>query len=376
MAKELAIQFALTDKATASLEKITKAFDLNQKTARDIQKSFNNACKQLSNSVKQLANSTKLPIGELMPVGDTIAAGFTACVVKPMDDLNKKMELSGNKTTINNFKALGISIKDNNGHLKNQKVLFKEITSRLKKIPDEKILGVNTCYDNIYLLEKGLGAFSKQANNLLIPKLNWFMNVIIDKMSRIRTKITPIFTKVTQYVPSIININKSSLLYFEKFHSGTKKTITLNMDMMLNPAITLVTGYSVFANILAILEKKIRQVTKNAKKAKQVFDSMKNFFTCGNKEQRKNVTSKIIPKQANLKSFTPGKLSLVGENGSEFVNLPRGTTVINNKETKKIVGTKDVTININIAGNMIGNNEFINNIKQILGKELKTALAV
>ena len=71
-----------------------------------------------------------------------------------------------------------------------------------------------------------------------------------------------------------------------------------------------------------------------------MFDSVKNFFTSGNKEQRKNVTSKIIPKQANLKSFTPGKLSLVGENGPEFVNLPRGTTVINNKETKKIVGTK------------------------------------
>ena len=376
MAKELAIKFALTDKATASLEKIAKAFDHNEKTAKEMQKSFNKACKQLSNSVKQLANSTKLLIGEFMPIGGTIAAGFTACIVKPIDDLDKKMELSGNKTIINNFKALGISIKDSNGHLKNKKILFKEITSRLKKIPDEKILGANTCYDNIYLLERGFGAFSKQVSNLLLPKLNKFVNVIIDKMSRIRTKITPISTKVTQYAPSIINIDKSSLLGFEKFHSGAKKTITLNMDMMVNSAIKLVTGYSAFANILDILEKKIHLVTKSAKKAKKLFDSMKNFFTGGNNEQRKNVTSKIIPKQVNLTSFVPGKLSLVGENGPEFVNLPRGTTVINNKETKKIVGTKDVTININIAGNMIGNNEFITDIKEILGKELKTALAV
>ena len=37
--------------------------------------------------------------------------------------------------------------------------------------------------------------------------------------------------------------------------------------------------------------------------------------------------------------------------------------------------SKPVTVNVNIAGNLIGNNEFLQSLKNMLALELKTALA-
>ena len=36
---------------------------------------------------------------------------------------------------------------------------------------------------------------------------------------------------------------------------------------------------------------------------------------------------------------------------------------------------KPVTVNVNIAGNLIGNNEFIQSLKNMLALELKTTMA-
>lgn len=41
-----------------------------------------------------------------------------------------------NKAAVKNFKALGISLRDNNGHLKNQEQLFNEVVSALQRMPD------------------------------------------------------------------------------------------------------------------------------------------------------------------------------------------------------------------------------------------------
>ena len=127
---------------------------------------------------------------------------------------------------------------------------------------------------------------------------------------------------------------------------------------------------------LYALEKRFHLGKKACDAFVRTFNKIKNHFQNNNKSETPTIPTANMPKYATGTTFATGGLSLVGENGPELVNLRRGSTVINNKETQKIIGSKDITININVAGNMIGNGEFINQIKQVLGKELKTALAV
>ena len=60
--------------------------------------------------------------------------------------------------------------------------------------------------------------------------------------------------------------------------------------------------------------------------------------------------------------------------------MPKGSRVYNNTETKNILNTqnanKDITINLNIGGNVIGNDDFIAQISNVLGRQLAVALSV
>lgn len=130
------------------------------------------------------------------------------------------------------------------------------------------------------------------------------------------------------------------------------------------------------AATLYALEKRFHWGKKACDAFVKTFNKIKSSFKNRTKAENLSIPTTNVPKYAAGTTFATGGLSLVGENGPELVNLRRGATVTNNKETQKIIGSKDITININVAGNMIGNGEFINQIKQVLGKELKTALAV
>lgn len=76
-------------------------------------------------------------------------------------------------------------------------------------------------------------------------------------------------------------------------------------------------------------------------------------------------------------SFSSGGPTLVGENGPEIKNLNKGDTITPAVETKKILqnNSKKIEVHFHIAGNLIGNMEFIQQIKNMLALELKTALA-
>lgn len=70
-----------------------------------------------------------------------------------------------------------------------------------------------------------------------------------------------------------------------------------------------------------------------------------------------------------------GGPAIVGEYGAELVNLPRGASVMNKNQTQKALsGGSNVTINLNIAGNMVGNREFMNEIMSAMALELRKVM--
>ena len=133
-----------------------------------------------------------------------------------------------------------------------------------------------------------------------------------------------------------------------------------------------VTPIGIVAKLIANLFQYLRKVISAMGGLRAIGENVKNW--ADNTREKISVANKIS-KHATGTMFAPGGLSLVGENGPELLNLPRGSQVFNNHETKNMM-SKDITINLNIGGNVIGNDDFIAQISNVLGRQLATALAV
>lgn len=95
--------------------------------------------------------------------------------------------------------------------------------------------------------------------------------------------------------------------------------------------------------------------------------------TTTSKENKKN--DKITQQYASGTVFSHGGVSLVGENGPEIVDIPRGSRVYNSSETKNMITNGGNTYNF-YFGDVYDKDEFIYKIRQALGSALNTAMAV
>ena len=106
---------------------------------------------------------------------------------------------------------------------------------------------------------------------------------------------------------------------------------------------------------ITLLEKKFKVFSKAA-------GWLKDKLGFGNKEEKTSYpTVKELPKHARGTSFAPGGLTLVGEEGPELVNMPRGSRVYNAVETKEIINNDNR--NFNSAGNISSQNTNYNSIQ-------------
>lgn len=106
---------------------------------------------------------------------------------------------------------------------------------------------------------------------------------------------------------------------------------------------------------------------------------MKNAFGLGGGDAKKPAKNKApvaksLPKHATGTSYARGGMAIVGERGMEAVNLKRGDTVTNARDTAKAI-SKPVTVNLNINGNMVGNKQFAQYISNLIAGDLTRAMA-
>ena len=66
----------------------------------------------------------------------------------------------------------------------------------------------------------------------------------------------------------------------------------------------------------------------------------------------------------------------MGENGPELINLKKGASVISTDKTKELINSSDknITINLNVNGNVIGNRDFIEEILRLLAIEFRKVM--
>jgi hypothetical protein len=101
----------------------------------------------------------------------------------------------------------------------------------------------------------------------------------------------------------------------------------------------------------------------------QINDMVKAFNSIG---------SKVGVKVPTLPTFAsggiaPGGLALVGESGPELVNLPQGSQVFSNSESRKIAGNSGSTINISINNPIVREDndiqKIVDAVKKALGRD-------
>ena len=499
MSKTVGIVFALKDNCTPQINKISESLGVSTKEARKMRAEAVALGKELSKGMK---NACKIAGGAFLALGGviTLTLNKTREYADRVDDMSKKIGISkkafqeweyiikqngaeidvvqrgmktlvtqslnvvnGNKESIKSFKKLGISVKDGNGHLKNQETLFGEVIDKLQKMPEgleksalaTKLLGkagtelqpllaenaktistlkkeindlglviddktidsANTFSDNILAIQRGFGVMMMSLGNDLIPCLNEVCREVITNMPKIRETVIPLIHNIADGIKfAIENIDKitpvvitcvSAFALFKTVDTAMKmyaigtaiakvipimhtcKAVQLamasatkiatvaqagfNIVMNANPVVLVCSAIAGLIALMVTLELKFKLVTRIANKFKQVSKGIAEQF----REQNEKVKASkggTIPQYASGTSFASGGLSLVGEKGPELVNLPRGSKVLNAGDTLSAMNSKNITVNLNVAGNVIGNGEFINQIKQVLGRELAVAL--
>ena len=183
----------------------------------------------------------------------------------------------------------------------------------------------------------------------------------------------------------------------------------LNLIMSANPIGAVAVGVGLVVGLVTLLtlnwDKVTATVSKFWNKCKEVFSNFKKFFVTHivdiillalgpigliikgiseiyKRANNKNDSNKKIDtekptvnKYASGTLYAHGGKAVINEKGAELVELPGGSKVMTANATKQIMNGGSYTINLNIAGNVIGNNEFIRQVSNALGRQLVTAMA-
>lgn len=489
MSKTVGIILKLNDKTSPQLKKIAERLKITEKEAKKLHGQVTKVAKAMK---EDLAKASKV-----CAVGITAIAGATVVTLNKtreyadrIDDMSKKIGISkksfqewdyiikqngaeidvvqrgmktlvtqslnvvnGNKESIKTFKKLGVNVKDSNGHLKNQEVLFSEVIEKLQKMPqgleksamatkllgkagvelqpllaenaktisdlkkemydlglvidDKTIDAANTFSDNILTIQRSMGAIMMSMGNDLIPTLNDTCKTIISNMPAIRETVTPILQGICEVVKFVIDNFEtlkvvtisvaSSFLAFKVLttintlwitYTTAVKNATLAQQMMnfvinMNPIMRLITIISASIGLIVMLEMKTKILTNTFKKLGEVvgkvWDKMHQAqptsYTLPAQEKKSDESKPKVNKYASGTLYAHGGKAVINEKGAELVELPEGSKVMTANATKQIMNGGSYTINLNIAGNVIGNNEFIRQVSNALGRQLVTAMS-
>ena len=73
-------------------------------------------------------------------------------------------------------------------------------------------------------------------------------------------------------------------------------------------------------------------------------------------------------------SYWRGGLTRVNERGGEIMNLPSGTQIIPHDISTRMAGGPRVTVNVTVAGNVIGNEQYADELGEIIAGKVRRAI--
>lgn len=287
MSKTIGLVLALKDECSPKLKEVANKVGMTEKEFKRANQAVKKFQKELGEGIKKACKVAMVGLGALTAT-TVMTINQTREYADRVDDMSKQIGLSkkgfqewdyiikrfggnieglkmgmktlvtqtinansGNKAAIANFQKLGISIKNNNGQLKNQEQLFEEVVAKLQKYPDgvakaklandlfgrsgadlmpmfkenataiselktemeklgivmsdEQIEAANTCSDNIETIQRGFGVITMSLGNELIPTVNELAKTLINNMPQIKATVVPIFQGIADVIKFTIN---------------------------------------------------------------------------------------------------------------------------------------------------------------------------
>lgn len=290
--------------------------------------------------------------------------------------------------------------------------LFNATTEQLERQREEyKKLGIeisdraidagNKFGDSMEKLNSAAASVTASLGAELLPVATDLLNTVVVNMPQIKAAVTPVLQGiagaikfVVENMDLLIAVGSGVVATFVAFKTistviSVMQTLTTainlareaqtlwNFAMMANPIGVVAVGVGALVAVIVLLWKNWDKVTSAAKKAFDIMLKVAKYTLIGavvnaGVNVAKNI--KGTKKNAVGTTYSSGGLSLVGENGPELVSLPRGSSVASTEKTQKLMSGNNIKIEVNIQGNMVGNNEFINQIADVFSMRLRTAL--
>lgn len=253
--------------------------------------------------------------------------------------------------------------------------------------------------DTIDDISRAFSAFGNQIGAELMPTIQSLADELIAHLPQIKATLTPVLQGLTntfkflvEHMDAVIFVATTCLSTFMAFNAinGVIKTIqTLqavikavslaqgvwNALMIANPIGLIATGIGLLIAGIVLLVKNWDKVTNAVKKA---VEAMKRFVGIKGKTEVKTEDGTEIKKNAVGTSYFSGGKTRINEFGGEIVDLPQGTRIIPNDISQQMAKNSGggITVNVNIMGNMVGNQEFLNQLTDAFARKLQVAMAV
>lgn len=281
------------------------------------------------------------------------------------------------------FRTLGINVKDSQGNLKSQGELFLDLINSLKKMEDitrrnatasellsttgEKIVPIlnmtseefnnlkNSAYESGYVMsgetlngfkdlngamsefEGVVAGISNKFGEALLPILTDFFNAI----SAIPTPVLEAIITIAGISATIVSIVKavdSTVGAFDKF-----TTMLAGVDAKTYKTTAIVLG--VVAALIA-LSAIIAVIIGKGDDLNKTMDTVGNSIGSINKNVQGVQNTRYHAKGT---PYFEGGETWVGEEGPELIRLPRGTTIMSNRQSKESMGdTYNITVNAKV----------------------------
>lgn len=493
MSKTIGVILSLQDKCSPQLQKVADKMGITLQEAKKLDNQTRKLAKAFGEDLKRAGQAFAVGVGAIASASAVMIKNSVEAGDK-IDKMSQKMQMSrktfqemeyvfsqngadisimqtgmsklsktmdgvrtGNKASIQTFRALGIRLKDTSGHFKSTEKVMFEALSRLQKMPegskksalalqlfgksatelmpllngnakgveelrkkfndlgmgmsDEQIDASVKFKDTMDTITRSIQGLGNQIGADMLPVLQQVADKIVENMPKIKETIVPVLNGILN--ASMFLINNFEILAYTtiglttafgsfKVISGVvtlmnalKVSLTgatlaqqmLNFAMRANPIGIIVTVLSGAIGVIVALEMKFHFLEKAIKSVGETFQKVWSKIKRDSSETisvkadinesgktNKPKNNEKPNKYASGSSISSGGLALVGEQGPELINLPSGSKVSTVNETKNQLNNS-ITINLNIAGNVIGNQEFINQISNTLGRQLKTALS-
>ena len=167
----------------------------------------------------------------------------------------------------------------------------------------------------------------------------------------------------------------------------------LHLAMSLNPLGLIVIGIAAVVAAIVVLIKnwdRVKEVALNCwssitesftnciNRLKEMWESFKSVISAPiNAVIRARKEQIAAGQNATGTSYFPGGWTHVNEGGrGELINLPSGSQIIPNSLSKAALagGNQNINITVNVAGNVIGNDDFYNECGRVITERLTLAL--